>query len=147
MSSIDLSSKKKSNHRSKKRDNIARHEDAMSCKSTLSSSTVHREFVSMHAPLELNGSTRNEQLKEVDSEEHRYSKPLRRKEQRHESGAYTSGLKEQGKADLWRWITSSNDSKMQEFCIVPRDWALISVFTAVTLGIRLWRISWPDEAA
>ncbi len=84
----------------------------------------------------------NEQL-----EEHQCSKMMRRKEQLDESETPTDGPKEAGRAKLWTWITSSHDSKTQEFHIGPQDWAMISAFTAVTLGVRLWRISWPDEAA
>ncbi|KAF9959528.1 hypothetical protein BGZ72_009473 [Mortierella alpina] len=89
----------------------------------------------------------SERLEELDAEEHRCSKPSRRLQQHDEFEARNCGPKEPVKADLWTWITSSNTSNSQEPCIVARDWAMVSVITAVTLGVRLWGISWPDEAA
>ncbi|KAG0017068.1 hypothetical protein BGZ81_010925 [Podila clonocystis] len=41
---------------------------------------------------------------------------------------------------------SWDHAKMQQaFDLTGRDWAALSVLTVATLGVRLWRISWPDE--
>lgn len=138
MSLLDLSSRKKSNHRPRKSISIAYHEDPTSHFSTLSYSTVHHESVSKCAPLEPGGSMLSERLDELDSEDHHCSQHLERKRQHNDSGAHSCGPEEQGKADPRSRTASSKGSK-------TRDWAMIAVFTAVALGIRLWGISWPDE--
>ncbi|CAO3565175.1 unnamed protein product [Mortierella alpina] len=134
MSSLDSSSRKKGQHRSHKSDSVARHENANSHFSALSSSsTAHCEAVDKCASLE--------------SDKPMLNKHLRRKEQRGEAGVPACGSDQQRETGLWTWLTSSSDSEILKSCMDPRDWVMVSVFTAATLGIRLWRISWPDEAA
>lgn len=43
-------------------------------------------------------------------------------------------------------IYSWDQAKMQQaFDLTSRDWVALSALTVATLGVRLWRISWPDE--
>lgn len=41
---------------------------------------------------------------------------------------------------------SWDHAKMQQaFDLTGRDWVALSALTVATLGVRFWRISWPDE--
>lgn len=66
--------------------------------------------------------------------------PLLTKNKNKDTGGDEKDLEKKNAKYSW------DRAKMQQaFDLTGRDWTALSALTVATLGVRLWRISWPDE--
>ncbi|KAF9087290.1 hypothetical protein BGX23_008226 [Mortierella sp. AD031] len=56
------------------------------------------------------------------------------------SGSSSTESKKQNARSLWH-----SSKRTAAFDLRARDWVALSALTVATLGVRFWRISWPDE--
>jgi hypothetical protein len=60
----------------------------------------------------------------------------------HQDGIKVDATEAEKKLALHSW---DKVEAMQSFNLTSRDWIALSAITVATVGVRVWRISWPDE--